>query len=383
MTPDAAVLKAKEIASRVLAPAAAQNDKAGRFSSEAIESLGQSALLGLMLPVGLGGSGLGPRTFAAVVAAIAEVDASVAMVYLMHVLGAATILAARPSTAQAVVPILKEIAAGRHLSTLAFSEAGSRSHFWTPVSRARRNGKGVLITAKKSWVTSAGHAQSYVVSSLAPEGMGPTDSTLYLVPAETGGLSVAGPWDGLGLRANASAPIALDNCEVPSNFQLTEDCAGFQAMLNVVLPLFNLGSASVAMGLCRAAVAATISHLKNARFEHLGQSLGESLPTLRAQLATMQIEADGLSARVDDLIGHLEKPSDTTMLRVLETKAAAGDIAISVTSTAMRVCGGAAFSKHMNIERLFRDAHAGAVMAPTGDVLREFIAKALLGMPLF
>ena len=49
----------------------------------------------------------------------------------------------------------------------------------------------------------------------------------------------------------------------------------------------------------------------------------------------------------------------------------------------MRVCGGAAFSKHTAIERLFRDAHAGAVMAPTGDVLREFIAKAILGMPLF
>jgi alkylation response protein AidB-like acyl-CoA dehydrogenase len=37
----------------------------------------------------------------------------------------------------------------------------------------------------------------------------------------------------------------------------------------------------------------------------------------------------------------------------------------------------------MAIERLFRDAHAGAVMAPTGDVLREFIGKAVLGLPLF
>jgi len=37
----------------------------------------------------------------------------------------------------------------------------------------------------------------------------------------------------------------------------------------------------------------------------------------------------------------------------------------------MRACGGAAFSKHLNIERLFRDAHAGAVMAPTADVMRD------------
>src|SRR3954454_19518432 len=383
MTHDAAVLKAQEIASRVLAPSAGQNDKAGRFSTEAVESLGESGLLVLMLPVDVGGSGLGPGTFAAVAATLAEADASVAMVYLMHVLGAATISAARPSAAQAVTPILREIGAGRHLSTLAFSEAGSRSHFWAPVSRAHRNGHGVRLSAKKSWVTSAGHAQSYVVSSLAPEGRGPTDSTLYVLPAETRGLSVVAPWDGLGLRANASAPIVLEDCQIASDFQLTHDGAGFQAMLNGTLPLFSLGSASVALGLCRAAVAGTVTHLKSAKFEHLGQSLGESLPTLRAQLATMQIDTDGLSARIDDLIDHLEQPRETTMLRVLETKAAAGDLAISVTSGAMRACGGAAFSKHLSIERLFRDAHAGAVMAPTGDLLREFIGKSLLGIPLF
>ncbi len=383
MTHDSAILKAQEIASRVLAPSAGQNDKAGQFSTNAIEALGKSGLLGLMLPVDVGSSGLGPRTFAVVTSTLAEADASVAMVYLMHVLGTATILAARPGAAQTVAPILREIGAGRHLSTLAFSEAGSRSHFWAPVSRAYRTGNGVRISAKKSWVTSAGHAQSYVVSALAPEGVGPTDSTLYLLSAETRGLSVAGPWDGLGLRANASAPIALDDCEVATDFQLTDDGAGFPAMLNVVLPLFSLGTAAVALGLCRAAVGGTASHLKSAKFEHLGQSLGESLPTLRAQLAAMQIDTDGLSARIDDLVEHLEKPRETTTLRVLETKAAAGDVAISVTSTAMRVCGGAAFSKHLSIERLFRDAHAGAVMAPTGDVLREFIGKALLGMPLF
>jgi len=383
VTHDAAVSKARDIAGRVLAPSAAQNDKAGQFSTEAVASLGDSGLLGLMLPADVGGSGLGPRTFAAVIATLAEADASVAMVYLMHVLGGAVMSAARPGANQAVTPILHEISAGRHLSTLAFSEAGSRSHFWAPTSRAQRNGNGVRISAKKSWVTSAGHAQSYVVSALSPEGAGPTDSTLYVLAAQTRGLSVAGAWDGLGLRANASAPITLDDCAVAPEFQLTDDGAGFPAMLNVVLPLFNLGTASVALGLCRAAVAATASHLKTAKFEHLGLTLGESLPTLRAQLAAMQIDTDGLAARIDDLIEHLEKPRDTTMLRVLETKAAAGDVAISVTSTAMRICGGAAFSRHLSIERLFRDAHAGAVMAPTGDVLREFIGKSLLGIPLF
>jgi alkylation response protein AidB-like acyl-CoA dehydrogenase len=381
MNHETAVSKSKEIADGVLAANAALHDRAGSFSAEAIDSISRAGLFGMMLPAALGGAGLGPRTLSAVIANFAEADASVAMVFLMHWCASATIASARP--AAAVEDTLKEISAGRHLTTLAFSESGSRSHFWAPVSRARANGAGVYITARKSWVTSAGYAKSYVVSTLAPEGAGMTDSSLYLIPAGARGLAVAGPWDGLGMRANASAPMTLEDCEVPAANRLTEDGAGFQAMLNVVLPLFNLGNASVSLGLCRAAVTSTTAHLKSARFDHLGQSLGESLPTLRAQLAAMKIETDGLAARIDDLINHLEQPNDTTMLRVLETKAAAGDAAISVTSTAMRVCGGAAFSKHMNVERLFRDAHAGAVMAPTGDVLRELIGRALLGMPLF
>jgi alkylation response protein AidB-like acyl-CoA dehydrogenase len=381
MNHESVVSKAKEIAEQILAPAARQNDKDARFSSEAVAALGSAGLLGIMLPTEVGGSALGPRTFAAVIATLAETDASAAMVYLMHMCATATIAAARPGAKLAQT--LKDIAAGRHLTTLAFSEAGSRSHFWAPLSRAKRSGANVVITAKKSWVTSAGHAQSYVVSALSLDGKGPTDSTLYLLTAGRRGLSVAGPWDGLGMRANASAPMILEDCEVEPGLQLTDDGAGFKATLEIVLPLFNLGTSAVALGLCRAAVAGTAAHLKSARFEHLGQTLGESLPTLRAQLATMQTDTDGLAARIDDLVDHLDRPRDTTMLRVLESKASAGDVAIAVTSAAMRVCGGAAFSKHMAIERLFRDAHAGAVMAPTGDVLREFIGKAILGIPLF
>ena len=389
MTHDEATLRAREIASRVLAPAAGPNDKAGRFSTEAVDSLGQSGLLALMLPPDLGGPGLGPRTFAAVAATLAEADASVAMVYLMHILGVATIRSARPSAAKGVTPLLQEVVAFPTVEGNV--DARNQQQAWvrktaTELGLVVRDAglvTEVELPAAKKDAPVLGYAKSYIVSSLAPDGAGPTDSTLYLVPADTPGVSVAGAWDGLGLRANASAPLALDNCKVPSSFQLTDDGAGFQVMLNVVLPLFNLGAACVALGLCRAAVAGTTAHLKSARFEHLGQSLGESLPTLRAQLASMQIDTDGLSARIDDLIEHLESPREATMLRVLESKAAAGDVAIGVTSTAMRICGGAAFSKHMSIERLFRDAHAGAVMAPTGDVLREFIGKALLGMPLF
>jgi alkylation response protein AidB-like acyl-CoA dehydrogenase len=382
MHTDTAISAAREIARTTLANSAADNDRLARFPDAAIDALGRSGLLGMMVPSEVGGGGLGPRAIASVIAALAEADASVAMVYLMHTCAALTIAAARRTPA--VDRVLADIAAGRHLSTLAFSEAGSRSHFWAPVSRAESlNGNGARISARKSFVTSAGHAHTYVVSTLASTGTGPTDSTLYLVDAAAPGVTIAAPWDGLGLRANASAAVTLDGCVVSDDLRLTEDGTGFAAMLNIVLPVFNLGQAAVSLGLCRAAVTAVAAHLKSARFDHIGATLGEALPNLRAQLASMQIDTDGLAARIEDAIRHLETPDDLTMLRVLEVKAAGSETAIAVTSLAMRTCGGAALSRHTGIERLFRDAQAGAVMAPTTDVLREFIGKAILGLPLF
>jgi len=68
---------------------------------------------------------------------------------------------------------------------------------------------------------------------------------------------------------------------------------------------------------------------------------------------------------------------------VLGVNAMANDAALRITDTAMRVCGGAAFSDHLQLERFFRDARAGGVMAPTADVLYDFYGKALTGQPLF
>ena len=81
------------------------------------------------------------------------------MVVLMHLAAVTALEQAGPEEAR------RSIAEGRHLTTVAFSEKGSRSHFWAPMSTAVANGGGVRLDAEKSWVTSAGEVDSYVWSS--------------------------------------------------------------------------------------------------------------------------------------------------------------------------------------------------------------------------
>ncbi|HEV8561125.1 MAG TPA: acyl-CoA dehydrogenase family protein [Actinophytocola sp.] len=348
-------------------------DTTGSFPDDAVKALRASGLLGLTLPAEVGGLGGGPHELVEVITALAEVCGSTAMIYLMHVSAAMSVAAAPPPGMPDALPGL---ASGRLLGTLAFSEAGSRSHFWAPVSEAVSNGAGLVVQASKSFVTSAGYADLYLASTLRAGAV-----EVFAVPADTPGLTVSGPWRGLGLRGNASAPMTLD-VEVPEGYRLGAPGSGFELMMQAVLPWFNLGNAAVSVGLSQAAVNAAVEHAGGARFEHLGENLA-TLPTIRAQLARMSIELAQTRSYLDQTAARLVEPRDDTMLHVLGVKAAANDAALRITDAAMRVCGGAAFSDRLQLDRYFRDARAGHVMAPTADVLYDFYGKAITGQPLF
>jgi len=179
----------------VVEPRAGDVDRQQQFPSEAVDALGRAGILGMTGAVEVGGGGAGLRDASDVVEALAAACGSTAMVVLMHLAATAVIESYGPSD------VRREIAAGRHLTTLAFSESGSRSHFWAPQGRASTDGDRAVLNAHKSWVTSAAEADSYVWSSrpLSAE-TGPM--TLWLVPAATPGLSHAGTFDGLGLRVD-------------------------------------------------------------------------------------------------------------------------------------------------------------------------------------
>jgi alkylation response protein AidB-like acyl-CoA dehydrogenase len=97
----------------------------------------------------------------------------------------------------------------------------------------------------------------------------------------------------------------------------------------------------------------------------------------------MQIAVDMQQAFLEQVAGLMENPGPATLAAVLEVKAAAAEACLFVTDLAMRTGGGACFGRRSSVERNFRDARAASVMAPTTDVLHDFIGRALLDMPLF
>jgi alkylation response protein AidB-like acyl-CoA dehydrogenase len=363
-----------ETIAAIAAANAAEVDR-GAFPSKTLAALAEAGFYGLVSSTEVGGKGLGMPAATYVVERLARECASTAMIVCMHYSATAVIEAHGP------LDVRKAIAAGKHLSTLAFSELGSRSHFWAPVSTATVDGANVKLTARKSWVTSARHADSYVWSSKPTAGG--EASTLWLVPRTTAGLRVSdAPFDGIGLRGNDSSPVTAEDAKLPATARLGEDGGGFGIMMGAVLPWFNVMSASVSCGLMEAATQKTAAHAAGTHFQHAGTSIAD-LPTVRAYIARMRIRTDESKALLGDTLLAIAGGRADATLRVLQSKAAAGEAATEVTDLGMRVCGGAAFRKEVGVERVFRDARAALVMGPTTDVLYDFIGKAVCGLPLF
>jgi alkylation response protein AidB-like acyl-CoA dehydrogenase len=340
-----------------------------------LKALAAAGLMGAVSAPDVGGLGLGFKGASAIVGRVAQECGSTAMVLCMHYCGT-TVLEAHGTH-----DVRRAAASGAHLSTLAFSEAGSRSHFWAPVSTAKQNGDRVMLDARKSWVTSASKATSYVWSSQPMQASGGL-STLWLVPADTPGIRVQGAFDGLGLRGNDSAPVSANGARVAESAMLGGDGKGFDIMMGTVLPLFNVLNAACSVGLMEAAVQRTAQHASSVRFADVDSMLAD-LPTIRNYIARMRVKTDMARTLLNDTVFALETGRGDATLRVLACKAAAGETATEVLETAMRVCGGAAFRKDLAVERYFRDAHAAGVMGPTTDVLYDFIGKAMCGMKLF
>jgi isovaleryl-CoA dehydrogenase len=139
----AIVEEVRQTADQSIAPQAADVDAAAHFPHIAVDALATSGFLGLNVPTEYGGMGQGLRVACAVLDDIAQRCASTALIYLMHLCGTAC-YAAYPAPAR---DIFGQMTGGKHLTTLAWSERGSRSHFWAPTSQAGQHDGRVILNA--------------------------------------------------------------------------------------------------------------------------------------------------------------------------------------------------------------------------------------------
>ena len=204
---------------------------------------------------------------------------------------------------------------------------------------------------------------------------------VIVVTPDLPGVGFDGTWDGIGMAGNSSIAMTLDDVKVPRANIVGAEGDGQSLVFDVVAPTFLIGLAGVNVGIAHAALEEAAEHAKARRYP-TGQTLAD-VQAIQMGLADMSIAVEAARRLLREAARAADAGEATALPLVMQAKIAATEAAASVTERAMRIGGGQAYSRSLPIERHWRDARAGAVMAPTNDVLREWLGKILTGLPLF
>jgi isovaleryl-CoA dehydrogenase len=362
----------RELARERIAPLAAAVDRDRSFPDASIRALAELGALGLLVPEQFGGEGGGLAELVGACEAVGGACASSGMVFLMHSVTAATIAVGGGERA---AEYLEAMATGRKVGTLAFSERGTGAHFYAPELAAELEDGGVRIRGRKSFVTSGGRADVYLVLVRSTAGDG-----LDCYAVEGGqGVRFEGEWDGLGMAGNSSVAGEFD-CLVDVAARIGGAGEGQGLVFTAVAPFFLAGLAAVNVGIAGAALAASVEHASKPRYAD-GGSLAE-IQSIQHALANMDISTRAARLVVQEAARLGDSGDAGALVALMEAKVIATEAAVSVTQTALEVCGGQGYTRALPVERHLRDARAGAVMAPTNGVLRNWTGKALAGLPV-
>ncbi|MGG3798666.1 acyl-CoA dehydrogenase family protein [Metabacillus fastidiosus] len=374
--------RVRPIIQNVIEPNAEIIDKEGKFPRENLLALAKEGWNSVTIPEKWGGLDLGYLGFSIVVEEIGKFDASTALVYAMHV-GAAQTIALYGNDDQKerwLLPIRQGF-----IGTFSSSEKATGGHVWFNLSQAERYGKDYIINAEKSFTTSGGEADFYILQTRTPDTTDPSDNSFFIVDGHDKGIT-AKPWKALGVRGNHSGPITYRNVKVSHRDLVGHEGLGKEVMDEGVNPIYLLGLASTWLGVAQGALTAAVDHVTKTVNKGFNNSLADH-QVIRQKLAEVKIQITALKAWQLDLARHYDEllaegePLSLLASEVIEFKVQASELADFAARTAMDVAGGYGYKEGI-FERLYRDARAGIPMAPSNNIARDQVGKLLVGLPL-
>lgn len=377
----ALLLKAQKIAREVIAPNVDLVSDGVMWPEEAIRALQKEGFGGLVVPTLYGGSGSGVLTLAKVCEILGQECASTAICFGMHCVGSSVIAANPTETQQA--DFLTPICEGKHITTLSLSEAGTGSSFYLPQTNMKAISEDEFcINGSKTFVTNGKHADSYVVSVVTNTPDTPLGLfSCAVVPADSKGINWGAEWNGMGMRGNSSRTMELQDVSVPKINLLGRQGDQIWYIFNVVMPYFLMAMAGTYLGVASAAFEEAKKHLSRRYHTHTGSSLAQN-SVLQHRLGTLWASLEGARHLTYHAAASFDAGEPEALIALMSAKVQVADTVVNMVNEAMTLCGGIGYRKDSKLHLLLRDARAAPLMAPTSDIMRVWIGRALLGQPL-
>lgn len=371
---------AEEIARDVLEGHSSEWDEQARWPAEGVRALQHAGLGALLVSREHDGLGHGLFGLCRVCETLGRADASTGLCFGMH--SVATQCLEVKATPDQLERFVAPITAGRHWTTLALSEPGTGSHFYLPETTMKAADDRYVLRGAKAFVTNGGHADSYVVSTRAPDAEALAGHfSLVVAPAAALEGQWGAPWAGWGMRANASRSVELDGVEIPQANLLGEEGDQIWYVFNVVAPAFLIAMAGTYVGVATRAFEEATEHLRRRSYSHSTRSLS-SIAVLQHRVGEIWGRLQSTRALCQLAARQADAGDEHALPNLCAAKASAARMVTDVVGECMTLVGGTGYRGSEVLPRLMRDGRAAHVMSPTTDLLYAWAGRALLGQPL-
>ena len=364
----------REFVERKVIPVANRLEHDDEYPREIVEEMKNLGLFGCNVPEEYGGLGLSYTTFAMIIEELAR-----GWMSIVGPIGTHSVICDiihRFGSDEQRREFLPGLAGGERRGGLALSEADAGTDVQRISTTATRTEGGYLINGSKMWITNGRYGDTFVLAAKTDPKIDPPHQGIsaFIIEKGGGGFLVGRDIDKLGYKGVETCELFFNNFFVPAkNLIGGREGEGFRQIMTG-LESERLNVAARGIGLARAAFEDAISYAQERRT--FGKPICEH-QTIQNMLAEMgtKIEASRL---LTYSAAEKKDRGERCDLEVGMAKLFATETAQDVALQALRIHGGAGYSKDLRVERYYRDAPLLIIGGGTNELQRLIVAKGLI-----
>lgn len=269
---------------------------------------------------------------------------------------------------------LSKMVSGEAVGAIAMTEPGAGSDLQAMRTSAIRDGDDYIMNGSKTFITNGQHADLVIVSAKTDPSAGAKGISLFLVDARLEGFSRGRNLDKIGHHAGDTSELFFSDMRVPASALLGEDGKGF-AYLMQELPRERLVIGALGVAAARGALDLTVDYCQERVL--FGQKLAQ-LQNTRFEMARMETEYRINKAFVDQCIKEYDAGTLDAATASM-AKYSATEMQCRVTDGCLQLFGGYGYTSEYPISRAFADARVQRIYGGTSEIMKEIIARSILG----
>ncbi|MDR9394711.1 acyl-CoA dehydrogenase family protein [Roseovarius sp. SYSU LYC5161] len=354
-----------------IAPHARDWEKAGTIPRALWPEVGELGFGGLYVSEASGGAGLSRLDATLVFEALSMACPSVAAFLSIHNMCARMIDSYGSDAMKARV--LPDAIAMQTVLSYCLTEPGSGSDAAALKTRAAATDQGYRLDGTKAFISGGGYSDSYIVMARTG-GAGPGGISAVLVEDGTPGLSFGGLEDKMGWRAQPTAQVQFDNCDIPATNLLGEESKGFTYAMSG-LDGGRLNIAACSLGAAQQALDQTLDYMRERKA--FGHPISD-FQALQFRLADMEIDLQAARTFLRQAAWKLDTGAPDATKYCAMAKRFVTEAGSKIVNQCLQLHGGYGYLSDYGIEKLVRDLRVHEILEGTNEIMRLIVARQLL-----